>query len=173
MKKAIIIAAVLIFTVTVVGCAQRPVEEEVPEIVTVTVTPTATPTETPTPTSTPTPTPTSTPVSDEVTFRDTALGFTLTMPAAWENYRTELHYPESRTGTFTYNTVSFSLEGEDIFSISAYTKPQWEELLAAGMNPTKLGENATYVFSYESASGLVNPDRYGEIPEIVDTFRVL
>jgi hypothetical protein len=92
------------------------------------------------------------------TYHNSVYGLTLSLPANYEPFDTG----SSPTGVVASDSIQFTENGADIFSINVFTKQQWniirtkentEHLNVNDLGEgTYLGENETYIFSYNASS---------------------
>jgi len=112
----------------------------------------------------------------EITYEDLTLGYSITLPATWTDYKATDR--ELDWGSYGKTSSTDFGIGDDasIFNITVFTKDQWAKVEAeGGPIPTKLRENSTSVFTYNKAQDVseANLDRMEEVDGILNTFELV
>jgi hypothetical protein len=107
------------------------------------------------------------------TYHNGVYGLTLNLPVDYQAFDTG----SSPAGVVASDSIDYTENGTEIFSINIFTKQQWNTIrteentehldvndLGEG---TYLGENETYIFSYNISS----PTNAGEVQGILSTIR--
>lgn len=121
-----------------------------------------------------------------IAYSNTDYGFALTLPASWEKYKVKKTVVEGEVATYYFelpttdplhvNATSTADAGYfSVFAIGVLNKSDWTgDELQVRDSGEKVGENASYVFTYSRAQANAQdlPTVFDDLKSIIESFKL-
>ncbi|MDD3648039.1 MAG: hypothetical protein PHS44_06105 [Candidatus Dojkabacteria bacterium] len=121
---------------------------------------------------------TTTVITDELPYTNYEHGFSLVFPESWEGYKVD---KTSGTGMGFEAYYEFKLKsstsGEvSLFTMTVYSKDDWDPMMEELGLEYKLGESTEYVYTFAQMNGIAPNDlqeAFSDIDDIKDSFKII